>query len=79
MNVEAYTSPKILFILFNQEVVSNEVKTVLKQGQYCVVLDPVNKDFKPQLGERELRVGCCSFFLHPGQEKKLTVLFETGV
>ncbi|XP_053406855.1 major vault protein-like [Mercenaria mercenaria] len=49
------------------EVVSVEKRVVLAQGQYCVVLDPVDTDFKPQLGKRELRKGCCSFFLHPGE------------
>ena len=41
-------------------------KIVLTQGQYCVVVDPVDAEFKPQLGKRQLRRGCCSFFLHPG-------------
>lgn len=49
------------------EIVSQVKKIVLTQGQYCVVVDPVDKEFKPQLGKRELRRGCCSFFLHPGE------------
>ena len=41
-------------------------KIILTQKQYCVVVDPVDDQFKPQLGKRQLRRGCRSFFLHPG-------------
>jgi len=30
------------------------------------VLNPKDAEFKPQLGKREVRKGCRSFFLHPG-------------
>lgn len=50
------------------ELVSEEKRVVLAQGQYCVVLNPVDSDFKPQFGKRELRVGWCSFFLHPAEQ-----------
>lgn len=49
------------------EVVSKETIKVLWKGQYCVINDVVDKHGKPQLGKRELRVGPCSFFLHPGE------------
>jgi len=49
-----------------QEVVAHQKRIVLAQGQFCVVLDPVDDKHKPQLGHRQLRVGCDSFFLHPG-------------
>ena len=42
-------------------------KIILTQKQYCVVVDPVDDQFKPQLGKRQLRRGCRSFFLHPGR------------
>ena len=42
-------------------------KISLKEGEYCVVLNPVDKNKKPQLGKKELRVGVTSFFLHPGE------------
>ena len=44
-----------------------ENKVILNSHQYCVVLDPLGSDGKPQLGTRELRKGCNAFFLHPGQ------------
>lgn len=47
-------------------------RTVLSIGQYCVVLDPVDKRGKNKLGTKELRKGNCSFFLHPGES------LETG-
>jgi hypothetical protein len=47
-------------------VVSKENIKVLCKGQYCVIKDVVDKHGKPQLAKRELRVGPCSFFLHPG-------------
>lgn len=56
-----------------QEVVSKETIKVLWKGQYCVINDVVDKHGKPQLGKRELRVGPCSFFLHPGKNISLLV------
>ena len=44
-----------------------ENKVILNSRQYCVVLDPLGPDGKPQLGTRELRKGCNTFFLHPGK------------
>jgi major vault protein len=50
------------------EKLVGEVKiTTLTSRQYCVVLDPVGPDGKPQLGKRELRKGETSFFLKPGE------------
>ncbi|KAK3097161.1 hypothetical protein FSP39_006955, partial [Pinctada imbricata] len=40
-------------------------KMVLWKGQYAVIENVVDKKGKPQLGKRELRVGPCSFFMHP--------------
>ncbi|OWF45014.1 major vault protein-like isoform X2 [Mizuhopecten yessoensis] len=48
-------------------ILSEEKRIVVKKGEYCIVLDVVDKNCKPQLGKRELRTGCCSFFLHPGE------------
>ena len=39
--------------------------TVVKKGQYAVVLNPVDENGKVQLGQRSLRIGLCSFFVHP--------------
>jgi major vault protein len=52
-----------------QETVVGEIPiTVLNNRQYCVILDPWNKETKkPLLGGRELRVGELSFFLRPGE------------
>jgi len=50
------------------EQVIGEVKiTTLSNRQYAVVLDPVGKDGKPKLGQKELRKGETSFFLKPGE------------
>eukprot|EP01118_Nematostelium_gracile_P005829 TRINITY_DN185_c0_g1_i1.p1 TRINITY_DN185_c0_g1~~TRINITY_DN185_c0_g1_i1.p1 ORF type:complete len:472 (+),score=160.00 TRINITY_DN185_c0_g1_i1:2-1417(+) len=50
------------------EQVIGEIKiTSLSNRQYCVVLDPVGKDGKPQLGKKELRKGEVSFFLKPAE------------
>ena len=61
----------MLFNIF-QEVVSVVNLTVLKQHQYCVVLDPMGSDGRSRLGVKELRVGPRTFFLQPG--KAVTVL-----
>jgi len=50
------------------EEVVGEVKVIsLDNRQYCYVLDPVGKDGKPQLGNKELRKGEQCFFLLPGE------------
>ena len=41
--------------------------TSLNNRQYCIVLDPVDKNGDNQIGKRELRKGECSFFLNPGE------------
>ena len=45
----------------------NVCKTVLRKNEYCVVLDPIDEDERPQLGKKEVRKGISSFFLHPGK------------
>ena len=45
----------------------NVHKTVLRKNEYCVVLDPIDEDERPQLGKKEVRKGIASFFLHPGK------------
>ncbi|GFO34278.1 major vault protein [Plakobranchus ocellatus] len=47
------------------EVVKVVKLTVVKKGQYAVILNPVDENGKAQLGQKSLRVGLCSFFLHP--------------
>ncbi|GFR87232.1 major vault protein-like [Elysia marginata] len=39
--------------------------TVVRKGQYAVILNPVDENGKAQLGQKSLRVGLCSFFVHP--------------
>jgi len=42
--------------------------TVLRKGEYCYVIDPVDvKTGKNKLGSKELRKGEISFFLQPGE------------
>jgi len=50
-----------------EEVITTVYLNVLTSSQYCVILDPVNKDGIAQLGEREVRPGPCTFFLKPGE------------
>ncbi|EGG14463.1 major vault protein [Cavenderia fasciculata] len=50
-----------------ETVVSEIAITTLSKRQYCVVLDPVGANGKPQLGQKELRKGEVSFFLRPGE------------
>ena len=40
--------------------------TIVKPQQYCVVVNTLGKDGRPQLGHRELRCGPLTFFLQPG-------------
>jgi major vault protein len=47
--------------------------TTLTNRQYCVVLNPIGDDGKPQLGHRKVVKGEKSFFLQPGE------LLESGI
>ncbi|XP_024858908.1 major vault protein isoform X2 [Kryptolebias marmoratus] len=50
-----------------EEVVGVVNVTTLSSRQYCVVLDPVGADGKPQLGQKKVVKGERSFFLQPGE------------
>ena len=51
-----------------EEVIGVVDITTLSNRQYCVILDPVGEDGKPQLGQKKLVKGEKSFFLHPGEK-----------
>uniref|UniRef100_UPI00397F814A hypothetical protein n=1 Tax=Salmonella sp. s51944 TaxID=3159655 RepID=UPI00397F814A len=40
----------------------------LTSRQYCVIMDPVGEDGKPQLGRKKLVKGEIYFFLQPGEK-----------
>uniref|UniRef100_A0A667Y6S1 Major vault protein n=1 Tax=Myripristis murdjan TaxID=586833 RepID=A0A667Y6S1_9TELE len=50
-----------------EEVVDVVSVTTLNSRQYCVILDPVGPDGKPQLGQKRVVKGERSFFLQPGE------------
>jgi major vault protein len=53
----------------NETVVNDNVSIItLTKQQYCVVVNPVDKNGDPQWGQRDLRKGEVSFFLQPGEE-----------
>ena len=54
--------------------------TTLTNRQYCIILDPVGKDGKPQIGQKKLVKGEKSFFLQPGErlEKRIQNVFVLG-
>ena len=54
--------------------------TTLNNRQYCVIVDPVGDDGKPQLGQKKLIKGEKSFFLRPGEklEKGTQNVFVMG-
>jgi major vault protein len=47
--------------------------TTLNNRQYCIVLDPVGGDGKPQFGKKELRRGPQQFFLQPGERLEKSI------
>lgn len=51
----------------SEEVVGVVEVTTLGSRQYCVILDPVGRDGKPQLGQKRVVKGEKSFFLQPGE------------
>ncbi|XP_062874746.1 major vault protein [Trichomycterus rosablanca] len=50
-----------------EEVVGVVNVTTLSSREYCVILDPVGPDGKPQLGQKRVVKGERSFFLRPGE------------
>ena len=50
-----------------EEVIGEVTITTLDDRQWCIVLEPIDADGKPQLGKSEIRKGRQSFFLHPGE------------
>ena len=40
---------------------------VLLENDYCVIVNPVGADGKPQFGKKLIRTGKCCFFLNPGE------------
>lgn len=50
-----------------EEVVGVVDVTTLNSRQYCVILEPVGADGKPQLGQKRVVKGERSFFLRPGE------------
>ena len=51
-----------------EEAVSEVEITTLTSREYCVILNPVNENGKPQLGHKKLIKGEQSFFLQPGED-----------
>ena len=54
--------------------------TTLTPRQYCIILDPVGPDGKPQYGQKKLVRGDKSFFLRPGErlEKGIQNVYVLG-
>lgn len=63
-----------------EEVVGIINITTLNNRQYCVILDPIGSDGKPQLGQKKLVKGERSFFLRPGEklEKGIQNVYVLG-
>ncbi len=50
-----------------EEVVGEVKITTLSDREWCIVINPIDADGKPQWGRKEVRQGRTSFFLHPGE------------
>eukprot|EP00057_Strongylocentrotus_purpuratus_P018533 XP_011673007.1 PREDICTED: major vault protein-like [Strongylocentrotus purpuratus] len=63
-----------------EEVVGVVDINTLTNRQYCVIVDPVGPDGKPQLGQKKLVKGEVSFFLQPGEtlEQGIQSVFILG-
>jgi major vault protein len=56
-----------------EQYVDTRYRTVLREDEFCYILDPMGKDGKNQLGKKILKTGPDSFFLQPGES------FEGGI
>jgi len=63
-----------------EEIVGQVQITVLNNRQYCVILDPIGENGKPQFGKKILLKGEASFFLRPGErlEKGIQNVYVLG-
>ena len=63
-----------------EEVVGVVNVTTLNSRQYAIIVDPIGKDGKPQLGKKKLIKGEKSFFLQPGEtlERGIQDVFVLG-
>lgn len=63
-----------------EEVVGVVNINTLTNRQYCVIMDPVGAEGKPQLGQKKLVKGEVSFFLQPGEslEQGIQSVFILG-
>lgn len=50
-----------------EEAIAEVEVTTLSDRQWCIIVNPIDENGKPQLGRREIRQGRISFFLHPGE------------
>ena len=41
-------------------------RVVVKKGEYAVIVNPIKKNGRNRLGNKILKKGLCTFFLHPG-------------
>ncbi len=69
-----------IYSLISPQVVGVVKITTLSNRQYCVIVDPVGPDGKPQLGQKRLVKGEKSFFLLPGErlEKGIQNVYVLG-
>ena len=66
--------------MLHPQVVGVTNITTLTNRHYCVILDPIGTDGKPQLGQKKLVKGEKSFFLEPGErlEKGIQNVYVLG-
>lgn len=64
----------VFISVFMQQVVGVVDITTLNNRQYCVILDPVDKDGKPQLGQKKLVKVQYLFVAESGSS---SILFKT--
>lgn len=50
-----------------EQVVGEVQVTTLNDREWCIVVDPIDRNGKPQFGMWEVRQGRITFFLHPGE------------
>lgn len=56
-----------------EEFIDTRYLTILRDDEFCYILDPMGSDQKNQLGKKIIRTGPNSFFLRPGES------FEGGI
>jgi len=52
----------------HEQFIEKKQRTVLREDEFCYILNPIDEKGNNQLGKKVLKTGPQSFFVKPGEE-----------